>query len=486
MQIIKKLSLSLLVTSLVFVGVYSFSLKANAAADIGVAGGHVRSANTIAVFFNNPGHNLASIDFSKFHIDVNTGGVNPLTPVSAVITTPGNPWVATLTFAGTPFSDTATAYDASHGLYVDALGVTDTNGDTNEVVGHAASVIVYDDQNPVFVSASATSDTNIAVTFSEDVAVQESNGSDFDLTANGVVITASAVDGTDASIVNLTTQPLFDPDFWSGSGLDIALDAVRDISPFANELASTQNQAVSDGQIPSTPTSSVTNMILVNLTSQALTLSSTGSTDIHYTVDGSTPTCTTGLTANPFNITASTTVKAVGCDLFDNTSPVATFDYVAVVHSGGSGSPAPVPLVVSATPTLTATPISTTGSSEIIVPINISITVADNVIPGCDNRTTGFSTTTGKSCVGNTGTLPATPIIKYNFGNTILKNGSKGEAVKELQRFLNQVLNLGLVVDGKLGPKTIVVIKQWQKDNGLTADGLIGPKTKEKMLSSIN
>lgn len=474
-----------MVTSLVFVFVYSFSLKANAAADIGTAGGNIVSSNTIQVYFNNPGHNLASIDFSKFHIDVNTGGVSPLTPVSAVITTPGNPWVATLTFAGTPFSDTATAYDASHGLYVDALAVTDTNGDTNEVVAHGASLAVNDDQNPVFVSASATSNTNIAVTFSEDVAVQEANGSDFDLTANGVVITAAAVDGTDASIVNLTTQPLLNPDFWSGAGLDIALDAVRDISPFANSNASTQNQDVSDRQIPSTPTSSVTNMILVNLTSQALTLSSTGSTDIHYTVDGSTPTCTTGLTANPFNVTASTTVKAVGCDLFDNTSPVATFDYVAVVHSGGSGSPAPAPLVVSATPTLTVTPISTNGS-EIIVPISISITVADNVIPGCDNRTTGFSTTTGKSCVVNTGTLSATPIIKYNFGNTILKNGSKGEAVKELQRFLNQVLNLGLVVDGKLGPKTIAVIKQWQKDNGLTADGLIGPKTKEKMLSSVN
>ncbi|MDQ5971771.1 MAG: Peptidoglycan-binding protein, partial [Patescibacteria group bacterium] len=37
----------------------------------------------------------------------------------------------------------------------------------------------------------------------------------------------------------------------------------------------------------------------------------------------------------------------------------------------------------------------------------------------------------------------------YNFGTTTLKNGSKGEAVMELQRFLNATLNLGLVVDGK-------------------------------------
>jgi len=69
----------------------------------------------------------------------------------------------------------------------------------------------------------------------------------------------------------------------------------------------------------------------------------------------------------------------------------------------------------------------------------------------------------------------------YNFGASTLKSGSRGEAVKELQRFLNNKLNLGLTVDGALGPKTIIVIKQWQQDNGLVPDGLIGPKTKALM-----
>lgn len=69
----------------------------------------------------------------------------------------------------------------------------------------------------------------------------------------------------------------------------------------------------------------------------------------------------------------------------------------------------------------------------------------------------------------------------YNFGTKTLKNGSKGESVKELQKFLNKVLNLNLVLDGKLGPKTIIVIKKWQKANGLVPDGIIGVKTKAKM-----
>ena len=104
-------------------------------------------------------------------------------------------------------------------------------------------------------------------------------------------------------------------------------------------------------------------------------------------------------------------------------------------------------------------------------------------IPGCEGRTTGFSTVNGQSCVGNTGGTTVTPAGKrfYNMGTVTLRSGSSGEAVKELQRFLNDTLNLGLVVDGKLGPKTIAVIVIWQRNNGLVADGLIGNKTKAKM-----
>lgn len=106
--------------------------------------------------------------------------------------------------------------------------------------------------------------------------------------------------------------------------------------------------------------------------------------------------------------------------------------------------------------------------------------VAHAAIEGCASRTTGFSTTSGKSCVGNVVSAAATSGV-YNFGTVTLKNGSTGAAVMELQRFLNAKLNLGLVVDGKLGPKTVAVIKKWQADKGLIADGLVGPKTKAKM-----
>lgn len=105
--------------------------------------------------------------------------------------------------------------------------------------------------------------------------------------------------------------------------------------------------------------------------------------------------------------------------------------------------------------------------------------ITPTIIAGCDNRTSGFSTTNGVSCVGNTGST--TTSVSYNLGNSTLKNGSKGESVKQLQKLLNKLLKLGLKEDGTLGPKTITVIKQWQKNHGLVADGLVGAKTKAEM-----
>ncbi|MES3031774.1 MAG: peptidoglycan-binding domain-containing protein [Patescibacteria group bacterium] len=75
---------------------------------------------------------------------------------------------------------------------------------------------------------------------------------------------------------------------------------------------------------------------------------------------------------------------------------------------------------------------------------------------------------------------PIQPKI-YNFGPTNLKIGSVGEAVKELQNFLNSQLNLLLVVDGKFGPKTLAAVKLYQTTHNLVADGIVGPLTKGAM-----
>jgi putative chitinase len=60
----------------------------------------------------------------------------------------------------------------------------------------------------------------------------------------------------------------------------------------------------------------------------------------------------------------------------------------------------------------------------------------------------------------------------------LLKNGSKGEEVKQLQTLL------GLGADGSFGPMTEAKVKEWQAKNGLTADGIVGPGTWSKMFGA--
>ena len=57
----------------------------------------------------------------------------------------------------------------------------------------------------------------------------------------------------------------------------------------------------------------------------------------------------------------------------------------------------------------------------------------------------------------------------------LLKKGSRGEEVKELQKAL------GIAADGIFGAGTEAVVKNFQQENGLDYDGIVGKKTWEKL-----
>jgi len=59
----------------------------------------------------------------------------------------------------------------------------------------------------------------------------------------------------------------------------------------------------------------------------------------------------------------------------------------------------------------------------------------------------------------------------------VLKNGSKGNQVKTLQRLLNALGYSCGDVDGSFGPKTLAAVKKFQKAKGLEVDGYCGPLT---------
>lgn len=59
---------------------------------------------------------------------------------------------------------------------------------------------------------------------------------------------------------------------------------------------------------------------------------------------------------------------------------------------------------------------------------------------------------------------------------TLLKRGSRGAAVRDLQTMLNAA-GARLAVDGDFGPATDAAVRAFQKQAGLVVDGIVGPQT---------
>jgi peptidoglycan hydrolase-like protein with peptidoglycan-binding domain len=64
-----------------------------------------------------------------------------------------------------------------------------------------------------------------------------------------------------------------------------------------------------------------------------------------------------------------------------------------------------------------------------------------------------------------------------NPGESTIRVGTTGRAVRRLQRALRRTPNLGITVDGTFGPQLEASVKAFQEGAGLTADGIVGPLT---------
>jgi peptidoglycan hydrolase-like protein with peptidoglycan-binding domain len=63
----------------------------------------------------------------------------------------------------------------------------------------------------------------------------------------------------------------------------------------------------------------------------------------------------------------------------------------------------------------------------------------------------------------------------------ILRKGSTGDDVKQLQNLLNYVYGPDLKVDGIFNTQTEATVKKFQKDNGLIVDGIVGTATWKRL-----
>ena len=108
-------------------------------------------------------------------------------------------------------------------------------------------------------------------------------------------------------------------------------------------------------------------------------------------------------------------------------------------------------------------------------PYNTTATSTADITEQPSSGSSGGSRARPRTVTGTTGTVLGAE--KFNF-TLNMKQGSVGNEVMELQKFLNANGFGTLVVDGKVGPMTRAAVVKFQLANGLVGDGVVGPLTR--------
>lgn len=231
---------------------------------------------------------------------------------------------------------------------------------------------------------------------------------------------------------------------------------------------------------------------------QSVTLSAAGSNSIHYTTNGTTPTCTSGTTySSAISVTSSQTVKAIACYANSNTSSVASFGYTITISSGGSGGGGgggytPPPAVATSTPATTAT---TTTATPIQTPAPTQPTIAAQLLSSLITQlltliqkaqAMGISVNVPPEILNTPVTSTVPPPSVYTFTRD-LSLGTVGDDVVQLQKYLN---THGFVIaqsgpgsvgneTTKFGSLTQAALVRFQQAKGISpASGYFGAITR--------
>lgn len=73
--------------------------------------------------------------------------------------------------------------------------------------------------------------------------------------------------------------------------------------------------------------------------------------------------------------------------------------------------------------------------------------------------------------------IPQAPQIQFNHATTVIRQGDRGIAVRELQEALNELGYDAGPVDAIFGPRVDRAVKAFQSDEKITVDGIVGPQT---------
>lgn len=410
----------------------------------------------------------------------------------------------TMTGSGVNWRYSTTSVAAwTEGAITFRLGIGGTAGDATSTVTQTALTatnVTYDKTEPTLNSVAwsdADSSTQfssgdtLTLTFSETMATSTITAGNVDTT---LALSGSHTFGTSPTLSWNTAGTILtltlgtSPTVATADTVD-PTTAVKDSVGIADATATAL--AITDNVAPNDPTG------LADTTyhgSVSPTLSSSGSTVIRYTIDGTTPTCSEGtLYTDTLTFSKTYTLKAIACDEASNASSVVTAVYTHTGNggtSGGSGT-APATPAVPATQAVVCPPgalfDTMTGKS-----CTISATPATQFagcIPGAL-----FNTSTGKSCtVSATSAVPAqnngtiTSAAAHEFKANLTSGTTLGSEVKALQMFLNghgyMVAVSGPGSAGNettfFGSLTKAALIEYQQAKGIApAVGFFGPLTR--------
>ena len=334
--------------------------------------------NQVKVLFSYHGDGLSVCDATKYHIDVNGGGVSPLNPISCEIIL-GNPPVGhngddyvLLTFSGTPWTAKTSSYAAEYGLYMDSGAVTDYYASaTNTVVTHDNSEAIAIGQFGI-ASINKSNTTTLNIPYTEMIYVQGNPSLGWSVTDAVNLATTYAVSAvTRSGFMNTVTLTVADFSASAGNGVTATYDGVSHgtVRMLGGTEAPAESITLSEWQAPTLSSATVNSNTQITVTLNEVVSASTitKSNDGGFSVQKVGELTTYAVSAIAPGVTNAKVVLTVA-----NMSGAATTGVTVTYSASGNGT------VADSGGTTMATNETGVVASEFVPPTMSSATVDSN------------------------------------------------------------------------------------------------------------
>ena len=211
--------------------------------------------------------------------------------------------------------------------------------------------------------------------------------------------------------------------------------------------------------------------------SQTVSLSAQDASSIHYTMDSTTPTCTSGQTHSaPIVISSSKTLKALSCYANNQSSSVVNVSYVINLTVTPSDLPSLLTLNALDIPAGEST--TSTPSVQATQDITIDVTTGGGMSTVTIPSGTTITTTSGANFDASalTASEPSAGTLS-NLGTGVVVDGSVQWGIPNLGLQFSTPITLNVFVGTALNGQTLQVMRSVTGTSNWTNDGIVAPAT---------